>query len=247
MAPPWFLNFHLKPKILNISLFPESANFSHLKLNFSGLRGKFENRYGGAIHIHPMYSQPKNKLNSSNGLGCRGGGGQQQNDEMGNKAPTPAKSPRNEGGCWFLGRGSRDVEAIVWTVDGAAELDVEKREVGFSETARKACRMMPVCCRNKEKVVNIILSSLRCLRVSHHFPSPFTFHHLSLSITLTFTYRSDRNTRWKASKSGAPPLQPKPLGRIGSFFGERALMWLLSDAPRRFLNFVLKVEIWAHL
>ena len=53
--------------------FPKSANFSHLKLIFSGLRGKFENRHGGAIYIHLMYSQPKNYLNSSSGLGCRGG------------------------------------------------------------------------------------------------------------------------------------------------------------------------------
>ena len=48
-------------------------------------------------------------------------------------------------------------------------------------------------------------------------------------------------------KSLAPPLQPKRLGRIGSFFGERTIMWILLGAPRRFLNFVLKAEIWAHL
>ena len=73
MAPPWrFLNFHLKPKILAIFDFPKSANFSHLKLIFSGLRRNFENRHGGATYIHLMYSQPKNQLNSSSGLGCRG-------------------------------------------------------------------------------------------------------------------------------------------------------------------------------
>ena len=60
-------------------------------------------------------------------------------------------------------------------------------------------------------------------------------------------YRIERNIRWKSSKSVAPPLQPKRLGRIGSFFGTRPLMWILSGAPRRFLNFILKPEIWAHL
>ena len=57
-------------------------------------------------------------------------------------------------------------------------------------------------------------------------------------------YRSERITRWKASKTEHPPLQPKRLGRIGSFFGERPFMWILSDSPRRFLNFILRAEIW---
>ena len=48
----------------------------------------------------------------------------------------------------------------------------------------------------------------------------------------------------KPQKRSTPPLQPKRLGRIDSFFGERPFMWILSDSPRRFLNFILRAEIW---
>ena len=45
------------------------------------------------------------------------------------------------------------------------------------------------------------------------------------------------------SKSLAPPLQSKQLGRIGSNFSWKPLGILLSGSPRRFLNFDLEAEI----
>ena len=44
-------------------------------------------------------------------------------------------------------------------------------------------------------------------------------------------------------KSMAPPLQPKPLDRIGSNFSWKPFRRIVSGAPRRFLNFVLGAEI----
>ena len=43
------------------------------------------------------------------------------------------------------------------------------------------------------------------------------------------------------------PYSPNPWAQLTHFFGERALMWLLSDTPKRFFYFVLKAMIWAHL
>ena len=48
---------------------------------------------------------------------------------------------------------------------------------------------------------------------------------ISTTKTTLTIYRSARNTRCGGHKvDGTPPLQPKRLGQISSFFGERPLM-----------------------
>ena len=44
-----------------------------------------------------------------------------------------------------------------------------------------------------------------------------------------------------------PPLQPKPPDRIGSNFSWKPFRRIVSGAPRRFLNFLLEVEIMSSL
>ena len=48
-------------------------------------------------------------------------------------------------------------------------------------------------------------------------------------------------------KSMAPPIELKPLGRIGSNFLWKPLRRILSGASRGFLNFVVEAEILGHL
>ena len=75
--------------------------------------------------------------------------------------------------------------------------------------------------------------------------SPLEYYVNYFVLKSILLYRIERNTTWEALKidgTPPPPLQPKRLGRIGSCFGERPLMWIVSGAPRRFLNFIQEAE-----